>query len=73
MRQLAWYLHYVDTAVEGSELYYYKTEGDKISDLSQASCRMDVTRLEQSAFIKRAVLEGRNAKECHTCGSRREQ
>jgi hypothetical protein len=36
----------VDTAVEGSELYCYNTEGDRNSAASQALCRMDVTRLE---------------------------
>ena len=34
-------LQYVDTAVESSELYCYNIEG-----ISQAPCRMDVTRLE---------------------------
>ena len=47
VRQLVWHLQYVDTALEGSELYCYNTEGDRISAVSQASCRMDVTRLEQ--------------------------
>jgi hypothetical protein len=27
---------------------------------------MDVTRLEQRAYIKIAVLRGRNARECHS-------
>ena len=31
---------------EGSELYYYNTECDRNSVVSQASFRMDVTRLE---------------------------
>ena len=47
--QLVWHL-YVDTAVEGSELYCYNTEGDRNTVVSQESCRMDVTRLEQSAY-----------------------
>jgi hypothetical protein len=34
--QLVWHL-YVDTAVEGSELYCYNTEGDRNSIVSQAS------------------------------------
>ena len=38
-------LQYVDTAVEGSELYCYNREGDRNSVVSQASCRMDVTRI----------------------------
>ena len=29
VRQLVWHLYYVDTAVEGSELYCYNTEGDE--------------------------------------------
>ena len=47
VRQLVglWHLH-VDTVVEGSELYCYNTEGDRNSVVNQASCRMDVTRLE---------------------------
>ena len=43
--QLVWHVWYIDTAVEGSELYSYKTVGDKTSVVSQTSCRMDVTRL----------------------------
>ena len=46
VRQLVWHLWYVDTAVEGSELYYYNTEGDRNSVVSQASCRTDDIRLE---------------------------
>ena len=46
VRQLVWNLQYVDTAVEGSGLYCYNTECDRNSVESQASCRMDVTRLE---------------------------
>ena len=52
---------YVVTAVEGSELYCYNTKGDGNSVVGQASCRMDVTRLEQRVYIKIAVLRGRNA------------
>jgi hypothetical protein len=44
VRQLLWHLLYVDTAVEGSELYFYNTEGDRNPVLSEASCRMDVIR-----------------------------
>ena len=47
VRELVWHLQYVDIAVEGSELYCYNKEGDWNSVVSQASCRMDVTRLEQ--------------------------
>jgi hypothetical protein len=47
MRQLVWYLQYVETTAEDSELYCYNTEGDKNSVISQVSCRMDVTRLVQ--------------------------
>ena len=41
----------LDTAVEHSQLYFYNREGDRNSVVSQASCRMDVTRLEQRAYI----------------------
>ena len=58
VRQLVWHLQYVDTAIEDSELYYYNTERDKNSVVSQASCRMGVPR----AYIKIAVLRGRNAR-----------
>ena len=47
LRQLVWHLWYRDTAVEGNQLYCYNTEDDRNSVISQASCRMDVTRLEQ--------------------------
>ena len=53
---------YVGTAVEGSELYCYNTEGDGNSVVSQASCRMNVTRLEHCAYIKKAVLRGSNVR-----------
>jgi hypothetical protein len=43
VRQLVWYLQYVDNRVEGSEPYFYNTEGDRNSVVSPASCRMDVT------------------------------
>ena len=46
---------YIDTEVEDSELYCYDSIG-RISVVSQASCRMDVTRLEQCAYTKLAVL-----------------
>ena len=36
-------------AVEYSVFYCYNTEGDRNSVVSQASCRMDVTRLERRA------------------------
>ena len=39
--QLVWNLYYVDTAIEGSGLYCYNTEGYRKSVVSQASCRMD--------------------------------
>ena len=51
MRQLVWHL-YVDTAVEGSELYCYNTEGNRISVVSKASCRM----VEQCAYIKLVIV-----------------
>ena len=56
----------LDTAVEDTELYCFNTEGDRNPVISQGSCRMDVTRLEQGAYIKIAVLRGRNARECHS-------
>ena len=34
--------------------------------VSQESCRMDVTRLEQRAYIKISVLRGRNDREYHS-------
>jgi hypothetical protein len=37
------HLYYIDTAVDGSDLYYYNTEGDRNSVVSQVSCRMDVS------------------------------
>jgi hypothetical protein len=40
--QLVWHL-YVNTAVEGSDLYCYNSEGDRNSILSPVPCRMDVT------------------------------
>ena len=46
VRKLEWHL-YVEAEVEGSELYGYNTEDDRSSVVSQASCRMDVTRLEE--------------------------
>jgi hypothetical protein len=36
----------VEIAIKGSELYCYNTEGDRNSVVSQARCRIDVTRLE---------------------------
>ena len=60
--QLVWHLRYIDTAVEGSELYFYNTEGNRNSVVSQALCKMDVTRLQQRAYMKIAVLQGRNVK-----------
>jgi hypothetical protein len=39
----------IDSTVEDSELYCYKIEDDSNSVVSQASCRLDVTRLEQRA------------------------
>ena len=36
VRQLVWHL-YVNTAVKGSELYCFNTEGDRSSEVSQAS------------------------------------
>ena len=41
VHQLVWHL-YIDTAVEGSELYCYNTESDRNSVVSQASWKMDV-------------------------------
>ena len=66
VHQLVWHLEYIDTAVEGIKLYCYNTEGYKNSVASQVSCRMNVTWLEQHAYIKIAVLRGRNAREWHS-------
>ena len=52
VHQLIWHLPYVDTAVDGSDLYCYNTEGDRNSVESQASCKMYVTRLEHRSYIK---------------------
>ena len=52
VRQLVLHLYYVDTA-EGSEIYCYNTDGIRNLIVSQASCRMDVTRLELRASVKR--------------------
>ena len=53
---------YVETEIEDSEFYCYNTKEDRSSVVSQASCKMDVSRLEQRAYIKIAVLRGRNAR-----------
>ena len=37
----------------GRELYFYNIENDRNSVVSQASCRMDVTPLEQRASLTR--------------------
>ena len=63
VRQLVWYLQYVDTAVEDSVLYCYNTEDDRNSVVSQTPCRIFVTLLEQRIYVKIAVLRGRNARE----------
>jgi hypothetical protein len=44
--------------VKISELYYYKTEGDKNSVVSQESWRLDVTRVEQRAYSEQWTLWG---------------
>ena len=66
VHQLVWYLWYIDTAVEDSQVYCYNTKGNINSVVSQASCIMDVTRLEQRAYNKIAVLQGKNVKEYHS-------
>ena len=62
---MAFIIRMVDTAVGGSEVYCYNTEDNRNSIISKASCKMDVTRLEQRAYIKIVVLRGRNAREYH--------
>ena len=52
-------------AVHGNELYGYNTEDNRNSVVRQVSGRMYVTLLEQRAYIKIAVLQGRNAKESY--------
>ena len=64
--QQVWHCSIHDTAVENSELYYYNTEGDRNSVVSEVLVSMDVTRLEQCAYIKIAVLRGINTRECHS-------
>jgi hypothetical protein len=61
--QLLWYL-YIDSTGEGSELYCYNTEGNRNSDLGQASCRMDMTQLEQQAYRGLLTLWGITLKVC---------
>ena len=56
----------VDTAVENSELYCCNPEGDRNSVVSQTSYRIDVTRLEQRSYIKIAILQEKNVRECHS-------
>ena len=68
VRQLVWHLLYIDNAVENSELYCYNIEGDRKSVVSQVLCRMDVTQLEQRAYIKIAILRGRSARQFCTEG-----
>jgi hypothetical protein len=53
--QLVWNLY---TAVEGSELYCYNTEGNRNSAVSKVSYKMDVTRLEQCSYIKIPYCKG---------------
>ena len=45
VRQLVWHL-YVNTTIEGSEHYWYNTEGDRNSIVSQASFRMGGALIE---------------------------
>ena len=47
--QLVWHLWYVYTAVQGSEICNYNTEGDRNSVVSEVSCRMGWTLLELQA------------------------
>ena len=56
----------INTAVRGSELYFYNTEGNRNSVVSQMSFRMDVTRVGHHVYIKIVVLRGRNARKCHS-------
>ena len=55
MSQLVCHLN-VDTAVENTKLYCYNKEGDRNSVVSQASCRIDVTRLEPNLHILKSVV-----------------
>ena len=49
VRLLVWHFYYVDTAVKGSELYCYNTEGDRDLVVNQASFRINVSH-ETSKF-----------------------
>ena len=60
MRQLVCHMQYVDI-----EFYCHKSEGDRISVVNQAWCKMDEARLEENSYIKIAVLRGRNAGDSH--------
>ena len=60
VHQLICHTWYVDTAIEGSELYCYNTEDDRSPVASQASCRMEWTLLElqaETGIEKRTIHE----------------
>ena len=44
--------------MEGSELYCYNIESDRNSVVSQASCRIDVTRLENILKFTHGEVDG---------------
>ena len=55
VHHLLGHLYCIDTAVEGNDVHCYNTEGNRNSVVSQASCKMDVTPIEQYAYIKIAL------------------
>ena len=57
-------VHHLVRNLQYVELYYYNTVGDRSSVVSEASCKMEETRLEKRAYIKKAILRVRNAREC---------
>ena len=42
---------YVDNALEGKEIYFHNTEGDRNSVVSQVSCRMDAAAVSREMSI----------------------
>ena len=56
VRQIVWQFYYVDTAVEGSELYCYNIEADRNSVVSQASCLELSTSLAADCGHTRGLL-----------------
>jgi hypothetical protein len=56
VRKIVWHLYYVTLHYRAGSSTDITQSDDINSVVSQASCRMDVPRLEQRAYIKIAVL-----------------